>query len=220
MKRLICTVLCVAAMFSLSGCKSDETQTQQSFVASSASDTDSKEYYNTYENFENSFSNIEKENNNYIIKSSDKYAGNFYEIYDNESNLLDKGFHDWRGSFDISKDGDIIKLEYGFGGTDIHPQYRLYDVKNGKASRYFHGPVATHGNKIAYFNTIQDKAVLIVQDAFDTKEYYKEFYGKFDELVHLKIQEIKFLSDGSKIIIKHCETNNESNIIEETFDLN
>ena len=35
----------------------------------------------------------------------------------------------------------------------------------------------------------------------------------------MKIQEINFSSDGTKISIKHCETNNEENIIEETFDL-
>lgn len=220
MERLICLVLCVVGTLAFTGCKCNKNFESTSKVESHISNNIGKEYYNTYNNFENSFSNIEEENNNFIIKSSDSYAGNFYEIYDNYSNLLDKGFHDWRGSFDIYKDGDIIKLEYGFGGTGVHPKYRLYDVKNSKISRYFGGPIATYGNKVAYFNENQNKTVLVVQDAFDTKEYYKEFYGKFDGLILMKIQDINFSSDGRKIIIKYCETNNESNIIEETFDLN
>ncbi len=221
MKKVIYLVLCVIILLACVACKiSEEKPDEENSVVSYASNTAGEEYYNTFEKFEASFSKVEQDNKNYVVKSSDKHAGNFYEIYDNDGNLLDKGFHDWRGSFDILQKGDIIKLEYGFGGTGVHPQYRLYDVKNSVVSRYFGGPVAINDNHVAYFNVGEDRTVLVVQDAFDKKEYYKEFTGKFDEFILMKIQDINFSGDGTQITIKHCETNNEENIIEETFDLN
>ena len=70
---------------------------------------------------------------------------------------------------------------------------------------------------IAYFTVSEEKAVLVVQDAFDVERKYEEFSGKFDRFILMKIHEISFSEDGTQIYIKHCETNNESNIIEETF---
>ena len=116
-------------------------------------------------------------------------------------------------------ENDIITLEYGYGGTNVHPKFRLYDAQKGIASRYFEGPIAVNGTLIAYFDVSNEEASLIVQDVFDVEKNYKEFSGKFDRFILMKIQEISFCEDGTKIHIKYCETNNESNIIEETFIL-
>ena len=232
MKKHICFLLALLCFFCLAGCKTntlvDDASSDKSFESDttpndtfekSVSEAQKDAYYNTFENFEQTFTIVRVDEKNFVIKISDDFAGDFYEIYDNNGNLLDKGFHGWRGSFDISKENDILTLEYGFGGTNVHPKYRLYDVQKGIASRYFEGPIAVNGTQIAYFAVSEEKTVLVVQDIFDAETNYKEFAGMFDRFILTKIQELSFSEDGTKIQIKYCETNNESNIIEETFIL-
>lgn len=219
MKKYICLLLVLLFIFTFTGCKSNKlggTTSSQNGVSEEQKDT----YYNSFENFEETFTAITVKEKNHIIKTSDKFAGDFYEIYDNNGNLLDKGYHGWRGSFDISKKDEVIVLEYGFGGTSVHPKYRFYDAEKGIASRYFEGPIAYSGQLVAYFSINENNAKLIVQDIFNIEETYIEFSGKFDKFILMKIQEMSFNEDGTKILIRHCETNNESNIIEETFVLN
>ena len=175
-------------------------------------------YYKTFKNFKSAFTDTEKETVNYRITSSEQYAGNFYEIYDNDKNLLDNGFRDWQGAFDILQDGEIVVLKCGYGGN-AQPSYRVYDVKNGRVSRYYKGPFTRHGDLVAYFRLLDDDAVLVVQDAFDIEKSYQEFDGKFDRFIGLKIVDFSFSDDGTSVRIKYRETNNEQNVLEETFEL-
>ena len=232
MQKRLMIFICLAMCIVFVGCKANksiadvssdnvsQTDVPQNDISESSVSEERKDaYYNTFENFERSFTTVSVNEKNYIIKTSADFAGDFYEIYDNNGNLLDKGFHGWRGSFDITKENDIITLEYGFGGTNVHPKFRLYDAQKGIASRYFEGPIAVNGTLIAYFDVSNEEASLIVQDAFDVEKYCKVFNGKFDTFIGMKIQEMSFSEEGTQIIIKHCETNNERNIIEETFVL-
>ena len=222
MKKYGCLLLVLVLIVGLVGCKTDDAVETMSSDVSSANDISDEQkdiYYNTFENFEKTFTTVRVEEKNFIIKTSDNFAGDFYEIYDNNGNLLDKGYHGWRGSFDISKEEEIIILEYGFGGTNVQPKYRLYDAQKGVASRYFEGPIAHNGKLLAYFSINENDAKLIVQDIFDIEETYIEFSGKFDKFILMKIKEMSFDDNGTKLVIKYFETNNESNIIEETFVL-
>lgn len=174
----------------------------------------------SFENFKNEYTEIQTEDSNYIIKTNkEEFTEYLYEIYDNNGNLLDSGFHDWRGSFHISKKDNIITLEYGYGGTNVHPSFRFYDVEKGIASVFFAGPIATNNNLIAHFSETDTDATLIVHDIFDPTKNLKEFNGKFDKYINLKIKEFYFSKDGKQIILEHYETNNEKNIITETFKL-
>lgn len=214
MRKTASFLLILIFLFCLCGCQNANQEKVSSSVLS-----EKDEYYNAFENFESSFINVRVKDVNYIIKSSKDYAGDFYEIYDNYGNLLDKGFHGWRGSFDISKEDNIVTLEYGFGGTNVFPKYRLYDIEKSKVSRYYEGPIAVKDKLVAYFSANEDDASLVVQDIFDIDKNYHEFNGEFDKSIFMKIQEIYFVDNGKKIIIKYCEANNENNIIEETFIL-
>ncbi len=215
MKKCIVFLLVLTFIFSFTGCTSEKP------IGETSSDLSMEHnaYYNTFDDFERTFTTVEKNDSNYVIKSSEEYAGNFYEIYDNNGDLLDYGFHDCRGSFYISKQNNIVTLEYGFGGSNVQPDYRFYDVEQSKVSRYFNGPIAVKDETIAYFNIIGEKASLIVQNIFDVDKAYQEFWGKFDKFILMKITEISFSKDGTAVIIKHHETNNETNIIEETFTI-
>ena len=232
MKKLICLLLVSFCILTFAGCISqtakdvttadgstENSVTTNDVPENSISDKEIDAYFNTFDNFKETFTKIKVEEKNYIIKTSDEFAGEFYEIYDNNGNFLDEGYHSWRGSFDITKEDDIIVLEHGFGGTNVHPAYRIYNVKKGVASRYYVGPIAYNDSLVAYFNYDEDDVKLIVQDIFDIEKYYVEFSGKFDKFIYINIQEISFNENGTKIVIKHRETNNESNIIEETFVL-
>lgn len=218
-------VACLTVL-SLTGCTTAPTNNDDfdKNAASQSTQEKSEEelttYYDTFENFESTFTLVREKTDNYTILYSDKHAGDFYAIYDNYGNLLDKGYHGYRGSFEITENQDIITLKYGFGGTNTHPTYRLYDAKKGIASRYFDGPVAVAGSRIAYFDVTNENATLIVQDAFDATLFRKEFSGEFDDNILLKIQEIIFTDNETSVTVKHCETDNESHIIEETFPLN
>lgn len=216
---------CLSILF-LTGCNTtppnngDLTENTTPQSTQEKSEEELTTYYNTFENFESTFTLVREKTDNYTILYSDKHAGDFYAIYDNYGNLLDKGYHGYRGAFAITENQNIITLKYGFGGTNTHPVYRLYDAKNGIASRYFDGPVAVAGSLVAYFDVTNENATLIVQDAFDATLFRKEFSGEFDDNILLKIQEITFTDNETSVTVKHCETDNESHIIEETFPLN
>lgn len=92
MKKLFALFLSAFILLCFVGCNSNQ-------ITPSPTPTDA--YYNTYADFKDTFLTKSKEDNNFTIYTSEKYAGYFYEIYDNNNHLLDKGFHDWRGSFDI-----------------------------------------------------------------------------------------------------------------------
>lgn len=223
MRKYIYLLLFLMSMFCFSSCAAGnmiEETTSVTQIDDNITAEIQNDYYNTFENFESTFTNVDVSESNYVIKSSEEYAGNFYEIYDNNGDLLDRGFHDFGGSFNISKEDDIVTLEYGLGGTNVQPKYRFYDIEKSKVSRYFSGPIATTEELVAYFSVVDDKAKLVVQDAFDIDKIYKEFTGQFDKFIFMNIRDIYFSKDGTKISIKYCETNNESNIIEETFDIN
>lgn len=223
----ICAGVLVACLTALSLTACTAAPTHNGDLSENAAPQSTKEiteaelssYYDTFERFESTFTLVRDKTDNYTILYSDKHAGDLYAIYDNHGNLLDKGYHGYRGTFEITENQNIITLKYGFGGTNTHPVYRLYDAENSKVSRYFGGPVAVAGSRVAYFDVTDENATLIVQDAFDAALFRKEFSGKFDHYIQLKIQEIAFTSDETAVTVKHCETDNESHIIEETFPL-
>lgn len=239
MKRALLLLLALTFVIVFIGCEKAETTTETSTdttaevqgTTEAASENDgngepndmvtdeSDTYFNSIYDIEDSFTETYKEDKNFLITKSDEYAGDFYEIYDNYGNLLDKGYHGWRGSFDISKNGDIITLEYGFGGTNVFPKYRFYDVANSMVSRYYDGPVDIYGSNVAFFKEENGKVVLAVQNMFDSTEYYREFTGRFDRLICLYIKDIVFSEDGKEITIEFHETDNTDNIIIETFKL-
>ena len=226
MKRVLWLWIIISLVLVLSGCcdktKNENAKTSDSTTntTSSALDFERDAYFNTFENFEYSFNKTIIKDDNYVIRQSDEHTGDFYEIYDNDGNLLDKGYHGYRGSFDISKKDGIVILEYGFSGTNVYPKYRLYDVEKGKVSRYFDGPIATYDNLIAYLISNEQKTVLAVQDFFDIDIFYKEFTGDFNHSIYMDFDDLSFSDDGTKIIIKHSDLNNKNDAKEEIFEIN
>lgn len=210
----IMLILAMLVVLLLSGCSDTTLQPKKDTADTSEKDA----YYSTFSDFKSTFTIIKEETENYIIKTSDAHAGCFYEIYDNEHSLLDTGFHDWRGNFEITQTDNIVMLRYGFGGTSVQPSFRFYNVDSGKVSKYYSGPLACNGETVAYFVKNDDTtAKLIVRNMFDDQIQKQEFSGKFDSFIGMKIDSIVFSDDGKQITLRHHENGNEKNVIEEIF---
>ncbi len=219
--RKIILILAIFLILLLSGCSGTASQPQddKSGISEDMNATSAKDaYYSTFSDFKSTFTVVDEQTENYTIKSSDAHAGFFYEIYDNEQSLLDAGFHDWKGSFEITQTDNIVMLQYGFGGTNVQPLFRFYNVDGGKVSKYYSGPLTYHGETVAYFVRNDDKtAKMIVRNMFDDQIQKQEFSGKFDSKIGMKIESIVFSDDGNQITLRHHEDGNETNIIEEVF---
>lgn len=214
-------MLGVILLFSLTACNNNQ-KSGDSTVNTNSSGVDSAKmdaYFSTFENFEYTFDKISTEDSNYVIKESEEHAGNFYEIYDNNKKLLDKGYHGYNGSFNISKKDNIVILEYGCSGTFVFPKYRFYDVEKSKVSPYFNGPIGTKDNLIAYCIENNDKSILLVQDVFDVDKFYKEFSTSYDKAMYMGISEISFSDDGKKIIVELTKFGADLETEERTFKI-
>lgn len=228
MKRAVCLLVATFLLFIASGCgdntesnipdtsKDNNSGAESSTVSVTEEEMDA--YFNTFENFEETFTKVYKKENNFVIKESDQHAGYFYEIYDNAGNLLDKGYHGYRGVFDIRIDGNIVTLEYGFGGTGVHSTYRFYDVAKSKVSRYFAGPIALHDGLIACLDEEDNDLTLVVQDLFDTDKTYRKIAEKVNGSFVISFDDMYFSKDGLKIILSYYDVNIDD-ITQEVFDL-
>ena len=69
---------------------------------------------NTYADFKDSFTVNVISETNYKISKSEKYAGEFYVIYDMQGDIIDEGYHDGKGSLKITQAENIITVEEFF----------------------------------------------------------------------------------------------------------
>lgn len=160
---------------------------------------------------------IEK-GNNYEIFTDSAQTGYHYYVKDNDGNVIDEGYHDWRGSFGFEVRDDILELDYGHGGPVW--QRRYYDVSNGRVSRFFEKPVQVNGELVAYF-TLQGEEknwVLIVQNMFDPAIYHKEIYRDFSLFVYTMPSTAEFIDNGRKLRVIYW-IKPDDKMIEETIDL-
>jgi hypothetical protein len=95
---------------------------------------------------------------------------------------------------------------------------RYYDVVNGRVSQYFYTPIQSSDKLIAYFSSIGDERVLIVQDIFDKSTYYKEIRRDFSILCYLGTSPAEFINNNTQLVISYW-ANPDDEIVTETIDL-
>ena len=156
-----------------------------------------------------------EQSENYKILTDANQTGYLYNVQDNNGNLLDIGYHSYRGSFGFSLKNDILTLDYGAGGPTWYERY--YDVNNGRVSRFFEQPIATSKEMVAYF-TIKDdnEIVLVVQNMFDTATYYRAFTGDFSNDVFKTKVKGEFSEDNTCLTVSY-QTNSEKFQMTTTF---
>ncbi len=153
-------------------------------------------------NFLDTVNTIYKSDKNYAI-----YTDGFsfrYTVNDNNGNLLDMGYHNYRGSFDLYYQGDLLVLDYGYGGNTGASE-RYYDVEHGRISPFFSSPIALSDTRVAYFvyREQNEKNALIIQDIFDPSDYYTEIERDFASGPILYTSEATFLDNSTKLQITY-----------------
>ena len=129
-----------------------------------------------------------------------------YEVYDNMGNLIDEGYNTRGFSFE-EKDG-LLQMNYTLFGT-YQWRMKYYDLENGRVSSFFMTPLATNGELIVYFTSIDDEIVLVVQDIFDKSDYYYEISRDFSITVLLGESPIEFIDNKHIKISYWTEPNDE-----------
>lgn len=154
-------------------------------------------------NYLETIDTIYKSDDNYTI-----YTDGFsfrYIVKDNSDNVLDIGYHDYRGSFDLYSLGKLLVLDYGSGGNSGTSK-RFYDLEKGQVSRFYSNPIAVSDTKVAFFayNEKDNKEVLIIQGIFNTEDYYKEIERNFPNGTAVFYDtKATFLENGKKLEITY-----------------
>ncbi len=173
---------------------------------------------NVYANYSlKDIDTLYKKDKNYEILSNKDLTVFEYTITDNNGYVMDFGYHNYRGSFDIAQENNFLILNYGFGGNSWYERY--YDVSNGEVSRFFERPVQTSNNLVAYFTVKEDTTiVLVIQNIFDSNVFYKEIKRDFSDFVIKDKVKVEFLDNDTKLKISYwIKPDNE--MITEIIDL-
>lgn len=165
----------------------------------------------------NDIDTLYKKDKNYEILSNTNLTVFEYTIRDNNGCVIDYGYHNYRGSFDITQENDFLTLNYGLGGNSWYERY--YDVLNGRISRFFERPAGNSKNLVAYFTFKEDNTiVLVIQDIFDSNLFYKEIKRDFSDFVIKNETKAEFIDSDTKLKITYL-INSDNEEVTETIDL-
>ena len=140
---------------------------------------------------------------NYTIRRNESHSWYYYSIHDDVGHSIDQGYHNSRGGFSITQEGQFITLNYGYGGPIWSERY--YDLSNCRVSRFFPNPVAESGELVAFYRPDEETggATLVVQNKFDPEKYYKEFPGIFPDIVFRDTRRGEFLENNTKLSVPY-----------------
>ncbi|MCL2165943.1 MAG: hypothetical protein FWH49_01455 [Clostridiales bacterium] len=163
---------------------------------------------------------LDQQGDNYEIYSDERNTAFHYYVMDNNGDVIDEGYHDWRGELSFEERDGILILNYGFGGSPALWQCRYYDVENGKVSRFFPKPVQTHEEIVVYYTykAQSEEWVLVIQAMFNPAVYYREYRRDFSLFVYSMPSTAEFIDNGNSLQIKYWTNPNDDEIIE-TIDL-
>ena len=155
-----------------------------------------------------------KSGDNYEIYTDEGVTGFYYIVKDGHGELLDQGYHNWKGSFDLEYQNGLLVLDYGYGGNAWDERY--YDISGGRVSRVFPSPEAVSDKLVAYFVSESDGQIkLIVQDIFDSSVYYKEIVRDFSGDVYKVHFSGEFLDNNTKLRITYPVKDKEETVTED-----
>jgi len=160
-----------------------------------------------------------EENKNYKIYTDKSGFNYFYNVYNNDGKWIDTGFNGGRGvNFEIID--DILSVRMGFGTYAFICRY--YDLSANRISRFYTTPLEIGGEYIVYFITKsendENEAVLVIQNIFDDRVYYKEIKRDFSSRVLEFYSETEFINNNTQLKISY-PTNPNDEIVTEIIDL-
>ena len=188
-QKKICSLLLLFLLFFLCSCG-----------------TDSVVLVSEYDNSQNCLENVNffyKQDKNYEILSNKEQTIFYYVIKDDNGYIIDEGYHNERGSFDINQNDEFLTMNYGYGGNVWYDRY--YDISNGRVSRFFERPIQNSNELVAYFvvQNSDNSIVLVIQNKFDKSDYYKEIRRDFSDFVIKDEVKTDFLENNTKLKISY-----------------
>lgn len=166
----------------------------------------------------NPYYKLSEENKNYKVYTDESGFNYYYDIYNNNGKLIDTGFH--TKGIGIEVIGDILNIRKGAGTYVFTCKY--YDLSTNRVSRDYATPLEIGGEYIAYFTTKtegnKDEIVLIVQNIFDERLYYKEIKRDFSDETLSFYSPTEFIDNNTKLRIKYPINQNDE-VVTETIDL-
>ena len=159
-----------------------------------------------------------KSGENFKVYANSDLTAVEYLIFDDEGRILDKGYHNLCGSFDIYKDNKLLVLKYGQVGNSWYSRY--YDIATKRVSSFFDSPVANTDELVAYFlfNKKDNKIVLVIQNIFNSQIFYKEIIRDFSDFVIKNRTHAEFIDNNTKLKISYW-IKPDNHQVEETIDI-
>ena len=204
MRKTICFIL--ASVLILSSCNRLSNTTGGEIVSFDAVVPSNNDYLGTLDV-------PYKQADNYEIFTNEAHSAYYYIIKSDNQDIIDIGYHNQRGSFDVFFRDNLLVLDYGWGGNSWHERY--YDVSIGRVSRFFPRPISTANEFVAYFMiTSSGHIALVVQNMFDPSEYYREFERNFSDFVFKDLAAAEFISQNTQLKISYWTTPNDEVVTE------
>ena len=164
------------------------------------------------------YSVVHKTGENFTIYTDQKEIMHFYYYVRNKSGeVIDRGYHNSRGSFDLEYQNGLLVLDYGYSAHFFDKRY--YDIEGGRISQYFSRPVAESDRLVAYFTQEDDQFKLIVRDIFDTTVFYQEIIRDFSDFIVKQNYTGEFIENNTKLRVTY-PVNNFAEPITEEIPLN
>lgn len=223
MRKIILFMLCVSILMAFCvGCGASEPGTHDSTSGTGTSVTEKNEKTEKTQWWldDGLFDIVCSEGENYKLMTNKEHSGYRYYVYDNSGDMIDEGYHSYRGCEFSYKDG---YLAYHSHGLTFQWYARYYDVNGGRVSRLYYRPLDTYKNLVAYYRSDSDGNIaLIVCDMFDQQTYYQSFSRDFGMSVLMGGSTGEFSEDGTTLTVTYTVTdyeNQKDTQITETFEL-
>lgn len=160
------------------------------------------------------YSVVYKSGDDFTIYTDQGEIPNYYYIVgDKNSEVIDRGYHNSHGSFDLTHQNGLLVLDYGYGGNSFDKRY--YDIERGRISQYFSRPVADNDRLVAYFTQEDNQIKLIVRDIFDATAFYQEIVRDFSDFVIKQNYTGEFIENNTKLRVTYPVNNCAEPITEE-----
>lgn len=137
----------------------------------------------------------------------------YYIIKDKNGAVIDRGCHNWRGSFDLAYHNGLLVLDYGYGGSSFDKRY--YDISGSRVSQFFPSPVAESNSLVAYFEWEDNEIKLIVRDIFDSTIFYEKITRDFSDFVFKQNYTGDFIENNTKLRLTYPVNNRTEPVTEE-----
>lgn len=148
------------------------------------------------------YSAVYKHGENFVIYTDQEDNPTYYYVVkDKNGEVIDRGCHNWRGSFDLSYHNGLLVLDYGYGGNSFDKRY--YDISGTRVSSFFPSPVAESDRLVAYFEWEDSKIKLVVRDIFDSTVFYKEINRDFSDAVFKQNYVGEFVENNTKLSLTY-----------------